>query len=457
MESQPSTILIIDDDKTSRETIEALLLGKGYSLAFAQSGLEGLTKAANIKPDLILLDVIMAGMDGFEVCRRLRSDLQLSEIPILMITSLDDREARLQGLEVGADDFITKPFDSIELRTRIRTITRLNRYRHIMEKRARFERAFEESPDGIIIADETTNIIRVNPMMLAIMGEPPGSESAFLGQSLCAFFAPPYVEACSLWLQRVLKHETQHAHIEAELVRRDGTSFVVEAAIGSIVWDGAPATQVCVRDITNRKRQEDELDRSRNTLALAYDATLLALVKVLDIRHKEPEGHTYRVTEMTVRMARALGISGDELVHIRRGALLHDIGKMGVPEHILFKPGLLSDEEWARMKQHPQFAYDWLSPIAYLRPSLDIPYCHHEKWDGTGYPRGLKGKEIPLAARIFALVDVWDSLRSERPYRAAWSEEKVRSHVRELVGNHFDPQVVETFLSVYSPFADISW
>jgi HD-GYP domain-containing protein (c-di-GMP phosphodiesterase class II) len=137
--------------------------------------------------------------------------------------------------------------------------------------------------------------------------------------------------------------------------------------------------------------------------------------------------------------------------------MLHDIGKMGIPDHILFKPGPLTDEEWEVMMQHPQFAYDWLSTITYLRPSLDIPYCHHEKWNGSGYPRGLKGSQIPLAARIFALVDVWDSLRSERPYRAAWSEEQVRSHVRSLAGSHFDPQIVETFLSIYSPFADISW
>ncbi len=457
MEYQPSTILIIDDDKTARETVEALLTGKGYTLVFASSGLEGLKQAANIKPDLVLLDVVMPGIDGFEVCRRLRADLQLSEIPVLMITSLDERESRLQGLEAGADDFITKPFDSVELRTRIRTITRLNRYRHIMEKRARFERAFEESPDGLIIADGETHIVRVNATMLRMMGEQPGGEQSFIGKSLCAFFAPPYVDECSLWLRRVLTHETTNAHVEAELVRRDGTSFVAEAAIGAIVWDGAPATQVCVRNITERKNNEEEIERSRNDLALAYDATLLALVKVLDIRHKEPESHTYRVTEMTIRMARALGIAGDELVHIRRGAMLHDIGKMGIPDHILFKPGPLTDEEWEVMMQHPQFAYDWLSTITYLRPSLDIPYCHHEKWDGSGYPCGLKGSQIPLAARIFALVDVWDSLRSERPYRAAWSEEQVRSHVRSLAGSHFDPQIVETFLSIYSPFADISW
>jgi HD-GYP domain-containing protein (c-di-GMP phosphodiesterase class II) len=143
-----------------------------------------------------------------------------------------------------------------------------------------------------------------------------------------------------------------------------------------------------------------------------------------------------------------MGMSEAEQVHVRRGALLHDIGKMGIPDSILHKPGPLADEEGEIMRQHPVYAYQLLSPITHLRPALDIPYCHHEKWDGTGYPRGLKGEQIPLAARIFAVVDVWDALRSDRPYRAAWPEEKVRAHIREQAGKHFDPQVVEVFMNM---------
>ena len=166
----------------------------------------------------------------------------------------------------------------------------------------------------------------------------------------------------------------------------------------------------------------------------------------MDLRDKETEGHTQRVADLTVQLARMMGMSEDKIVHIRRGALLHDMGKMGVPDSILLKPGPLTDEEWIMMRRHPQFAYDMLSPIAYLHPALDIPYCHHEKWDGTGYPRGLKGEEIPLAARIFALADVWDALTSDRPYRKAWPKEKVREHIRAGSGTHFDPQMVEAFL-----------
>ena len=149
-----------------------------------------------------------------------------------------------------------------------------------------------------------------------------------------------------------------------------------------------------------------------------------------------------------MRLARALGVSEAEIAHIRRGALLHDMGKMGIPDQILLKPGPLTDEEWAIMRRHPVLAYEMLLPIAYLRPALDIPYCHHEKWDGTGYPRGLAGTTIPLAARIFAVVDVWDALRSHRPYCPAWPEEEVRDHIRRLSGTHFDPQIAEAFLQL---------
>ncbi len=189
----------------------------------------------------------------------------------------------------------------------------------------------------------------------------------------------------------------------------------------------------------------DGLQRSNTDLALAYDTTIEGWSRALDLRDKETEGHTLRVTEVTLRLARALDLSPEELVHVRRGALLHDIGKMGIPDNILLKPGPLTDEEWVIMRCHPIYAYELLSPIAYLRPALDIPYCHHEKWDGSGYPRGLKAEQIPLCARIFAVIDVWDALRSDRPYRASWPEEKVREHIGQGSGTHFDPQVVQAF------------
>jgi PAS domain S-box-containing protein len=192
----------------------------------------------------------------------------------------------------------------------------------------------------------------------------------------------------------------------------------------------------------------NDLQHANDELVLAYDATIEGWSNALDLRDKETEGHSQRVTVTTVTIARAMGIGDDDLVHVRRGALLHDIGKMGIPDNILLKPGKLTDEEWNIMRNHPVFAYKLLSPIAFLKAALDIPYYHHEKWDGAGYPHGLKGEQIPLAARIFAVVDVWDALGSDRPYRPAWPKEKMLRYLRDESGKHFDPKVVEIFIKL---------
>jgi HD-GYP domain-containing protein (c-di-GMP phosphodiesterase class II) len=192
----------------------------------------------------------------------------------------------------------------------------------------------------------------------------------------------------------------------------------------------------------------ENLQRSNMELMLAYDATIEGWSRALDLRDKETEGHTRRVTEMTVRLAQAMGLGAEETVQLRRGALLHDIGKMGIPDSILLKAGPLTGAEWEIMRKHPEYAYEMLYPITFLRPALAIPLRHHEMWDGAGYPGGLKGEQIPLVARIFAIADVWDALRSNRPYRQAWPEDRVREHMRSLSGSHFDPGVLQVFLGL---------
>ena len=184
---------------------------------------------------------------------------------------------------------------------------------------------------------------------------------------------------------------------------------------------------------------------AHDTLSKAYDATIEGWAKILELHDLETEGHARRVTEQTIKLAQAFGVSNDEIIHIRRGALLHDIGKLGIPDQIILKNGSLTEEEWEIMRKHPQFACEMLADIEYLKPALDIPYCHHEKWDGSGYPQGLRGEQIPLVARLFAVVDVWDALRSDRPYRKGWSDEKVYDYIRSLSGTHFDPKAVEAF------------
>lgn len=328
MNGNTSTILIVDDDPANRETLLSMLEPEGYKLATAEDGWQALEQAKTIQPDVILLDVMMPGMNGFEVCRLIRAEQQLAEVPILFLTALDDHDARITGIAAGGDDFLTKPFNRHELRTRLRTITQLNRFHKLLEERQKLEEAHRQ-------------------------------------------------------------------------------------------------------------------------LLNAYDQTIEGWSRALDLRDKETEGHSQRVTQLTLTLAKAAGLEEEKLTHIRRGALLHDIGKLGIPDSILLKPSRLDEDEWELMRQHPQMAYDMLYPIEYLRPAIEIPYCHHEKWDGSGYPRGLKGEEIPLSARLFAVVDVWDALTSERPYRPAWSAEQALAYLREQAGKHFDPQAVELFLRIH--------
>lgn len=263
-------------------------------------------------------------------------------------------------------------------------------------------------------------------------------------------------------LASIQQYEREAWGAEENFVGYSGTPLIVKGQVKGVlqVFHRAPlyanqewldffetiAAQAAIA-MDNAKLFEN-LQRSNMELRLAYDTTIEGWSRALDLRDKETEGHTQRVMELTLRLARAMSVQEEDLIHMRRGALLHDIGKMGIPDEVLLKPGALSEREWEIMRQHPVFAYELLSSIQYLGPALVIPYCHHEKWDGTGYPRGLKGEQIPLEARIFAIVDVWDALLSDRPYRLAWQADKVREHIRSLSGKHFDPHVVEVFMNL---------
>jgi putative nucleotidyltransferase with HDIG domain len=189
-----------------------------------------------------------------------------------------------------------------------------------------------------------------------------------------------------------------------------------------------------------------ELQRTNFELTLAYNTTIEGWSRALDLRDRDTEGHTERVTDLTIKLARRLGLGEAELVHVRRGAILHDIGKMAIPDSILLKPGPLTSEEWEIIRQHPRYAFELLSPISYLGQAIDIPHYHHEKWDGSGYPAGLSENQIPLHARLFAIIDVYDALTSHRPYRTAWSKQKAIDYIREQSGKHFDPAIVPEFL-----------
>ncbi len=308
-----------------------------------------------------------------------------------------------------------------------------------------FRGAFDAAAIGMALADPEGYWLRVNPALCEIVGL---TEADLLRSTIDALIHPDDVENAVNLMGRALAGEIGSFQTEQRFIHQNGKILWIRLSM-SVVRNLAGRTLHFVtqmEDITRRKQAEELAGGLFAELQEAYDATIAGWARALDLRDHETEGHSRRVTEVTLRLARAMGIPDAELVQIRRGAFLHDIGKMGVPDAILLKPGDLTAEEWPIMRQHPTLAAAMLEPIAFLRPALDIPYCHHERWDGTGYPRGLIGEQIPLAARIFAVVDIWDALRHDRPYRSAWPEEAVRAHLRSLAGTHLDPTVVAAFL-----------
>jgi putative nucleotidyltransferase with HDIG domain len=192
----------------------------------------------------------------------------------------------------------------------------------------------------------------------------------------------------------------------------------------------------------------EDLQRSNRDLSQAYDETIEGWAKALELRDLETQGHCARVANLTLQLAASMGVPEEEFDSIRRGALLHDIGKMGIPDDILKKAGPLTEKDWKIMKEHPVYAYDLLAKVDFLKSSLDIPFCHHEHWDGTGYPRGLKGADIPLSARIFTVVDVWDALSSDRPYRKPMERDEIVRYIQSQSGIQFDPDVVDAFITL---------
>ena len=331
-EFQPSNhILIVDDVPDNTRILFRILHDMNCEVSVAQNGIQAMALIKQQQPDLILLDVLMPGVDGFELCARLKAVDETQDIPIIFVTALSDVESKLKGFNLGGVDYVTKPIQYEELVARVTTHLKL-------------------------------------------------------------------------------------------------------------------------RDLT--KGLEKKVYERTSELAQAYDTTIAGWARALEMRDDVTEGHSQRVMLMSVRLAQKMGMGEETLVHIQRGALLHDVGKMGVPDRILRKSGSLSAEERRIMEQHPQFAYDMLKGIEFLRPALDIPRYHHEWWDGSGYNEGLQGEAIPLAARIFAVVDVWDALVMDRPYRKAWEPEKALAYIQGRSGTQFDPAVVAAFMEMIGEQVD---
>jgi PAS domain S-box-containing protein len=307
-----------------------------------------------------------------------------------------------------------------------------------------FDELFQFLPYGVLMVQANGKIKIANPAFIRMIGAV--DESQVIGKKISHFIVPGDAANLVSSLDMVIEGILPEAHIETNIVCKDHNSFPAEISIGKITLDSEALAQVILCDVTDYHQAEDQVVRSNIELEMSYTATLDGWSRALELRDLETQGHSRRVTELTVDISLAMGISLEDIMHIRHGALLHDIGKMAVPDSILLKPGPLTPEERLIMEQHPVHAYNLLSPILYLQPAIDIPWCHHEKWDGTGYPRKLKGEEIPFCARIFSVIDVWDALMSDRPYRKAWEPTRVYSYIEECSGTSFDPDVVTFFI-----------
>lgn len=334
-------ILIVDDEDRNLRLMAALLAPLGYAVEFAHDGEEALVKAEQTSPDLVLLDVMMPGLDGFEVARRLKEDVGTRIIPIVMVTALQDVESRVRALEAGADDFLTKPVDKIELRARVRSLLKVKAY-----------------------SDHMRNY---------------------------------------------------QQELEAEVDKR---------------------TQ--------------ELQRAFKRIKAVSLETIYRLSRAAEYKDEDTGAHIRRMSSYTAAVARKLGLPEDKVESILYASPMHDVGKIGIPDRILLKPGKLDADEWEIMKEHTVIGGKILagSMTKFIKLAETIALTHHERWDGSGYPNGLKGEGIPIAGRIAAIADVFDALTSRRPYKEPFPVEKAFSIIREGRGTHFDPQVVDAFFAI---------
>ncbi len=447
-------ILLIEDDPAHAELIQRAFedRGNGAHLTIAQTLSQARAHLSGAQPMLIIADWRLPDGESSEL---LAEEHRASAPPIIIMTSYGSERNAVEAIKSGALDYIIKSSESMTDMPHIaeRAIQQwkiLQEQERIQialaERESQFRLLAENSSDIISRHDIRGNILYISPACRTLLGYEPAE---LTGQLVTQFVHPE--DAKSIRELFASPDWTDPTAAVPYRARHKNGEYIWLETTARIIYDqehNVSEVQASSRDITERKQAGVALQRAHEDLREAYDRTIEGWVLALDLRDRETEGHTQRVTQMAIRLARELGCTDEELLHIRRGALLHDMGKMGIPDEILQKPGPLTEEEWIIMHKHPLYAYQMLSPIHYLSPSLIIPYCHHERWDGSGYPQGLKGEEIPLFARLFAVVDVWDALCSDRPYRKRLPPQEVADYVREEAGRLFDPYIVDKFLSL---------
>ncbi len=496
--SDPIHILYVDDYPLDRELVLDALEKEhtGFQVTLAASRQDFEAALIRFDFDLVLSDFNILGFEGLQVLEAVHT--RDADMPVVIVTGTGSEEVAVEAMKRGAADYVIKTpkhirrlphtiqvaLENKQLKKQrtlaeaqvLRQIDQLNALQTIdrviissLDLRLSLNVVLEQSATqlqadaiSVMLFDPSLQVLRFTAGRGFFTGAYERASIA-IGQGFSGraalerrirYGALMKDSETLLGHTDPLANEGFVAYAVAPLVAKGQLKGVLEvfqrnSFFPSEDWLNLFETlaQQTAIAIDNAQLFEN-LQYTNQQLTLAYDDTIEGWSRALDLRDQETEGHTQRVTELTLKLAQSMGVRGEALVHMRRGALLHDIGKMGVPDSILLKPGPLTEEEWGIMRKHPELAYEMLSPIAYLRPALDIPYCHHEKWDGTGYPRRLQDERIPLAARIFAVVDVWDALTSDRPYRKAWSREQALAYIRQQTEKDFDRKVVNTFFEI---------
>ncbi|MDP1547193.1 MAG: PAS domain S-box protein [Anaerolineales bacterium] len=447
-------ILLIEDEDPHAELIQRAFEDQDTRVHIrrVKSLAEARAQLLRQEPSLIIADWRLPDGESMELLPNRQDPLAT---PIILMTSYGNERIAVEALKSGALDYVVKSPESMldmphlaerAIEQWAARAERMRMQKALLESEAQFRLLAENASDMISRLTTDGCMLYVSPACNTILGYTPEEMTGRICFDLIH-------EKDRRMLKILFKGEANDVTktIAHRAMHKNGQYIWLESSARAIhdrQSDEIIEIQASSRDITERKNAEEALQLAHQSLQDAYERTIEGWVRALDLRDRETEGHTQRVTELTLKVAGKLGFTDEELAHIKRGALLHDMGKMAIPDDILQKPGPLSEAEWEKMRRHPIYAYEMLSPISYLHPALEIPFYHHERWDGSGYPRGLKGEEIPLAARLFAIVDVWDALCSDRPYRKKLPRREVVEYIREKSGTLFEPKLVDVFLSV---------
>jgi PAS domain S-box-containing protein len=449
-------ILLIEDDDAHAELIQRAFEDQGSPVHIhrVKSIAEARIHRLSHEPALIIADWRLPDGESMELLPDQHNPLLST--PIILMTSYGNEKIAVEALKSGALDYVVKSPESMldmphlaekAIEQWLGRNEKIRIQDALTERESQFRLLAENASDMISRLSTDGIILYVSPACKTLLGYTP---EELTGTSALNFVDQKDRENVSdLFFGKSAQGEINTVAFRA--IHKSGETLWLETSSRAIVdpkTSRVIEVQTASRDITERKNAEKDLQTAHDNLQAAYEKTIEGWVRALDLRDRETEGHTQRVTELTLRVAKTLGYSEEELSHIRRGALLHDMGKMAIPDEILQKPGPLTEEEWKVMRRHPEYAHDMLSAISYLHPALDIPLYHHERWDGSGYPRGLKGEEIPKIARLFAIIDVWDALSSDRPYRKSLRRDQVIQYIIDMSGQLFDPELVKIVLPI---------